>query len=70
MQKKRVVSLRCRTCKRLVLASDPQFPFCSDRCRLFDLGKWSSGGSVISTPLSDPETDVSNYPDAPVKKPN
>jgi endogenous inhibitor of DNA gyrase (YacG/DUF329 family) len=38
-----------------VLASDENFPFCSDRCRLIDLGKWASGGYVISTPVNDPE---------------
>jgi len=31
------------------------FPFCSDRCRLIDLGKWASGGYLISTPITDPE---------------
>ena len=39
----------------LVLARDENFPFCSDRCRLIDLGKWASGGYVISTPVTDPE---------------
>lgn len=38
-----------------MLASDEHFPFCSDRCRLIDLGKWASGGYVISTPITDPE---------------
>jgi uncharacterized protein len=27
------------------------FPFCSERCRLIDLGKWSSEDYVISTPI-------------------
>jgi uncharacterized protein len=49
------LSLRCPTCKKLVLRSEPEFPFCSQRCRLIDLGKWASGGYVISTPISDPE---------------
>jgi endogenous inhibitor of DNA gyrase (YacG/DUF329 family) len=31
------------------------FPFCSDRCRVIDLGKWASGGYVISTKINDPE---------------
>jgi hypothetical protein len=31
------------------------FPFCSDRCRLIDLGKWASGGYRISSPILDPE---------------
>ena len=38
-----------------MLAGDENFPFCSDRCRLIDLGKWASGGYVISTPITDPE---------------
>jgi endogenous inhibitor of DNA gyrase (YacG/DUF329 family) len=70
MAKKRVKTPRCPTCKKLVLAGDPEFPFCSDRCRLIDLGKWASGGYVIASPLNDPETVDSNYPHAPVKKPN
>ncbi|HEV2116982.1 MAG TPA: DNA gyrase inhibitor YacG [Terriglobales bacterium] len=55
MPRKRVLSLRCPTCKKLVLRTDTEFPFCSERCRLIDLGKWASGGYVISTPITDPE---------------
>ena len=69
-KKKRTRSVRCPTCKKLVLAGDPEFPFCSERCRTIDLGKWASGGYVISTPLNDPETDDSSYPKGHVKKPN
>jgi endogenous inhibitor of DNA gyrase (YacG/DUF329 family) len=36
---------------------DPYMPFCSDRCRLIDLGKWASGEYVISTPLKDKQSD-------------
>ncbi len=50
---RRVRSLRCPTCKKLVLRSEPEFPFCSGRCRLIDLGKWASGGYVISTPIQE-----------------
>jgi endogenous inhibitor of DNA gyrase (YacG/DUF329 family) len=70
MAKKRIVSLRCPICGKIVLAGDPEFPFCSERCRVIDLGKWASGGYVISSPLNDPETDDSSYPDDHVKKPN
>lgn len=56
MVRKKSRSLRCPTCRALVLATDKNFPFCSDRCRLIDLGKWASGGYVISTPITDPET--------------
>jgi len=60
--RKRVRSLRCPICRKIVLASDAAFPFCSERCRAIDLGKWASGAYVISSPLNDPETDDSNYP--------
>jgi endogenous inhibitor of DNA gyrase (YacG/DUF329 family) len=55
MAKKKPRSLRCPTCRTLVLKRDENFPFCGDRCRLIDLGKWASGGYVISTPITDPE---------------
>ncbi len=54
-KRKRVLSLRCPTCKKLVLRSDTEFPFCSERCRLIDLGKWASDGYVVSTPIFDPD---------------
>jgi endogenous inhibitor of DNA gyrase (YacG/DUF329 family) len=34
------------------MRDEADFPFCSERCRLIDLGKWASGGYVISTPLN------------------
>jgi endogenous inhibitor of DNA gyrase (YacG/DUF329 family) len=55
MAKKKVKSLRCPTCRTVVDAKDEHFPFCSDRCRLIDLGKWASGGYKISSPILDPE---------------
>ena len=55
MPNKKTRSLRCPTCRTLVLSSNESFPFCSDRCRLIDLGKWASGGYVISSPVTDPE---------------
>ena len=70
MPKKRDMSLRCPTCRKIVLKSEAEFPFCSERCRLIDLGKWASGGYVISTPVNDPETDLSSYPTEHGKKPN
>jgi endogenous inhibitor of DNA gyrase (YacG/DUF329 family) len=31
---------RCPQCRRGVEIGAPAFPFCSDRCRLLDLGNW------------------------------
>ena len=74
MPKKRTRSLRCPICRKIVLKSEPEFPFCSERCRTIDLGKWASGGYVVSSPLSDAESSdsafPSNYPHEHVKKPN
>jgi uncharacterized protein len=45
---------RCPICRKPVDSdSSPDFPFCSERCRLIDLGKWSSGQYVISSPVND-----------------
>ena len=30
----------CRVCGKSVKTTEATFPFCSDRCRLVDLGKW------------------------------
>ena len=48
-------ALFCPTCHKVVLATDADFPFCSDRCRVLDLGKWASGDYKISTPIQDPD---------------
>ena len=49
----RKLKLKCPICKKLVTSKDAEFPFCSDRCRLIDLGKWASGAYVISSPMQD-----------------
>ena len=55
MPRKRTIKLRCPICKKEVKGTDPDFPFCSDRCRTIDLGKWASGDYVIPSPLKDAE---------------
>jgi hypothetical protein len=39
----------------LVRPQDEDFPFCSDRCRKIDLGKWAMDVYKISSPVLDPE---------------
>jgi endogenous inhibitor of DNA gyrase (YacG/DUF329 family) len=34
--------IRCPICKKEVASGSPDFPFCCERCRLIDLGKWAS----------------------------
>jgi endogenous inhibitor of DNA gyrase (YacG/DUF329 family) len=52
MARKRI-KVRCPICKKPVRQLLPDFPFCSERCRLIDLGKWASGEYVISSPVQD-----------------
>ncbi|MFZ0286956.1 MAG: DNA gyrase inhibitor YacG [Terriglobales bacterium] len=52
------LKLSCPTCKKPVTGKDPDFPFCGERCRLIDLGKWASGQYVISSPVTDTDDDV------------
>jgi endogenous inhibitor of DNA gyrase (YacG/DUF329 family) len=54
--------MKCPICKRPVNADDPQAPFCSERCKLIDLGNWASEKYVIPTPIKqeDPESEDEN----------
>ncbi|MFY9912587.1 MAG: DNA gyrase inhibitor YacG [Candidatus Sulfotelmatobacter sp.] len=55
---KRAVKLRCPICKNGVKSTDPEFPFCSERCRTIDLGKWASGAYVIPSPVTDADEQL------------
>lgn len=46
----------CSICKTPIDSdNNPEFPFCSERCRLLDLGAWSSEKYVVSDPIFDEE---------------
>jgi endogenous inhibitor of DNA gyrase (YacG/DUF329 family) len=49
--------MQCPICKKAVHLSDPFMPFCSERCRLIDLGKWADEEYVISTPIQQPKPE-------------
>jgi uncharacterized protein len=57
MPRKRTLKLRCPICKKTVKSVDREFPFCSDRCRTIDLGKWASGAYVIPS-VSDADEQI------------
>jgi uncharacterized protein len=48
-------TLKCPICREQVSLSAPEIPFCSDRCRTIDLGKWASDDYKISSPILDPD---------------
>lgn len=49
------IELSCPTCKKSIYWSDafPDRPFCSERCKLIDLGAWSSEEHVIPGETSE-----------------
>ena len=57
--------ITCPTCQRKVAWSDasPFRPFCSERCRLIDLGAWVSEGRSIP---GDDDLPLDGESDAPV----
>jgi endogenous inhibitor of DNA gyrase (YacG/DUF329 family) len=57
MARKRI-SIQCPICQKAVKSTDADFPFCSERCRTIDLGKWASGGYVISSPVTDADEGI------------
>lgn len=45
---------KCPICKTPTDSStNPEFPFCSERCRQRDLGNWASEKYVVSEPVFD-----------------
>jgi hypothetical protein len=60
----------CPICgKATSKASDADFPFCSERCRLLDLGNWSSERYVVSEPVIDEDELDDAHSVTPDEKP-
>jgi uncharacterized protein len=56
---------QCPICHKLTDSdASPDFPFCSERCRLLDLGNWSSEKYRISEPVIDESTPENPERDA------
>ncbi len=55
-------TIPCPICRKPVAFTEPLLPFCSERCKLIDLGAWSEEKYVISRPLRPgealPATDL------------
>lgn len=51
--------MKCPICKKNVAPSNPYAPFCSDRCRLIDLGNWASEKYGIAS-VEEPEPEDEN----------
>jgi hypothetical protein len=48
------MKFQCPICRKPTDSeSNSDFPFCSERCKLLDLGAWASEKYVISEPVID-----------------
>ncbi|GAX59945.1 hypothetical protein SCALIN_C05_0030 [Candidatus Scalindua japonica] len=49
--------IKCRSCGKELLYNSisdiPTFPFCSDRCKLMDLGSWFNEDRCIEEPVTN-----------------
>lgn len=54
-----MITASCPICKKQVqferLSDQPFLPFCSDRCKLVDLGRWIDGTYQLSRELNEEE---------------
>jgi endogenous inhibitor of DNA gyrase (YacG/DUF329 family) len=60
--------LPCPICQKRLEVQDPKeapyFPFCSDRCRLIDLGRWlGEDYQLPARPADEEELDADPVPD-------
>jgi uncharacterized protein len=62
--------MRCPICKKQVPDADDQrpktYPFCTERCKLIDLGRWLGGHYQI--PAEDEEGQAMPPPPSPDRK--
>jgi uncharacterized protein len=59
------MQFKCPICRKPTSSeNNADFPFCSERCRLLDLGNWASERYVVSEPVFD--DDEAPDADAPL----
>ena len=47
--------MKCPICKKEVALGSPELPFCSERCRLIDLGRWLGEEYSVPAPRQEEE---------------
>ena len=62
----RAMNWQCPICRKPTASeTHPDFPFCSERCRLLDLGNWAAERYVVSEPVVDESAPEKPEPDEP-----
>jgi uncharacterized protein len=61
-----MINARCPICSKGIqipaISDLPSFPFCSERCRLVDLGRWIDGRYSIPGPPATEKPDEGGMP--------
>jgi hypothetical protein len=57
--------MKCPICKKEVPPDSAFYPFCSERCKLIDLGNWASEKYVISTPVQPEDLEDNRMTENP-----
>ena len=64
MTGKRISTSLCPTCRKVLRYRETSefehFPFCSERCRMVDLGRWFGGEYRIPAEKSSEQNDQKN----------
>ncbi len=68
-EKKKVLKIKCAHCKTQFNYYDSEFrPFCTERCKMIDMGHWLNESYVVARGLQEDEVD--EYVEAVEKKNN
>ena len=51
------MTVKCPICKKDVEPGALEFPFCSERCRIIDLGNWATEKYRVAGPEVVPEDE-------------
>ncbi len=54
---------KCPICRTVTVQGAKYFPFCSERCQMIDLGKWSSEDYRIAGESADPSRGAEDESD-------
>jgi endogenous inhibitor of DNA gyrase (YacG/DUF329 family) len=59
--------MTCPICHKKVDISNVERPFCSERCRIIDLGNWASEKYVVSSPLRPEDMDEADVGESEIE---
>ena len=62
--------MKCPICKKDVAPDSSYHPFCSERCKIIDLGNWASEKYVISTPVQPANSEQASEEEDDLEPPH